>query len=81
MPIFRVKSVKIYTGQKNLHEYIRGVHDKYQVWLFWTKKRFKNESKHPKMMVHYNKIISEKHSPYCQWGRSTKTHVPIVIHL
>ena len=33
MPIFRVKSVKIYTGQKNLHKYIRGVRDKYQVWL------------------------------------------------
>ena len=31
MPIFRVKSVKIYTGQKNLHEYIRGVRDKYEV--------------------------------------------------
>ena len=31
MPIFRVKFVKIYTGQKNLHKYIRGVHDKYQV--------------------------------------------------
>merc|ERR1712173_30968 len=33
LPIFRVKSVKIYTGQKNLHEYIRGVRDKYQVWF------------------------------------------------
>ena len=32
MPIFRVKSVKIYTGQKNLHGYIRGIRDKYQVW-------------------------------------------------
>ena len=32
MPIFRVKSVKIYTDQKNLHEYIRGVRDKYQIW-------------------------------------------------
>ncbi len=31
LPIFRVKSVKIYTGQKNLHEYIRGVRDKYAV--------------------------------------------------
>ena len=31
MPVFRVKSVKIYTGQKNLHEYTRGVRDKYQV--------------------------------------------------
>ena len=31
MPIFRVKSVKIYTGQKNLHEYVRGVRDKYEV--------------------------------------------------
>ena len=27
MPTFRVKSVKIYTGQKKLHEYIRGVRD------------------------------------------------------
>ena len=33
MPIFRVKSVKIYTGQKNLHWYIRGIRDKYQVWV------------------------------------------------
>ena len=32
LPIFRVKSLKIYTGQTNLHEYIRGVRDKYQVW-------------------------------------------------
>ena len=34
MPIFRVKSVKIYTGQKNLHEYVRGIRDKYEVWLY-----------------------------------------------
>ena len=33
MPIFRFKSVKIYTGQKNLHGYIRGIRDKYEVWL------------------------------------------------
>ena len=33
LPIFRVKSVKIYTGQKNLHEYIRGIRDKYQVCM------------------------------------------------
>ena len=32
MPIFRVESVKIYTGQKNLHGYIRGIRDKYEVW-------------------------------------------------
>ena len=31
MPIFRVKSVKIYTGQKNLHGYTRGSRNKYQV--------------------------------------------------
>ena len=31
MPIFCVKSVKIYTGQKNLHEYTRGSRDKYEV--------------------------------------------------
>ena len=31
MPIFRVKSVKIYTGQKNLHRYSRGFCDKYEV--------------------------------------------------
>ena len=31
MPIFRVKSVKIYIGQKNLHGYIRGFRDKYEV--------------------------------------------------
>ena len=28
---FRVKSVKIYTGQKNLHEYTLGPRDKYEV--------------------------------------------------
>ena len=31
LPIFRVKSVKIYTGQKNLHEHARGARDKYQI--------------------------------------------------
>ena len=34
MPIFRVKSVKIYTGQKNLHGYIRGIRDKLEVCFF-----------------------------------------------
>ena len=33
MPIFRVKSIKIYTGQKKLHEYVRGVRDKYEVCM------------------------------------------------
>ena len=33
LPNVRVKSEKIYTGQKFLHEYIRGVRDKYQVWI------------------------------------------------
>ena len=28
LPIFCVKSVKIYTGQKNLHRYTRGIRDK-----------------------------------------------------
>ena len=45
MPIFRVKSVKIYTGQKNLHEYTRGARDKYQVWVYvslQTKKLLNN---------------------------------------
>ena len=36
MPIFRVKAVKIYTGQKNLQGYIRGIRDKYQVWWWST---------------------------------------------
>ena len=31
MPIFRVKSVKIYTGQKKLHGHVRGDRDKYEV--------------------------------------------------
>ena len=34
LPIFRVKSVKIYTDQKNLHGYARGACDKYQVWVY-----------------------------------------------
>ena len=34
LPIFCVKSVKIYTGQKNLHENSRGFRDKYEVWLY-----------------------------------------------
>ena len=34
MPIFRIKSVKIYTGQKNLHENSRGFRDKYEVWMW-----------------------------------------------
>ena len=33
MLICRIKSVKVYTGQKNLHGYTRGARDKYQVWL------------------------------------------------
>ena len=33
LPIFCVKSVNIYTGQKNLHGYARGARDKYQVWM------------------------------------------------
>ena len=36
LPILRIKSVNIYTGQKNLHEYIRGVRDKYEVWVNGT---------------------------------------------
>ena len=32
LPIFCVKSEKITPGKKNLHEYIRGVRDKYEVW-------------------------------------------------
>ena len=32
MPTFHVKSVKIHTGQKKLHGYIRGIRDKYEVW-------------------------------------------------
>ena len=35
LPIFCVKSVKIYTRQKNLHEYTGGVRDKYEVWIIW----------------------------------------------
>ena len=34
MPIFRVKSVKIYTGQKNLHGHRPRVRDKYEVWEY-----------------------------------------------
>ena len=40
MPIFRVESVKIFTGKKKLHGYTRGARDKYQVWFdrdnLWT---------------------------------------------
>ena len=43
MPIFRVKSVKIYTGQKKLHEYIRGVRDKYEVCKYATKRAVKTK--------------------------------------
>ena len=32
LPIFRVKSVRMYTGQQNLHDKSRGFRDKYQVW-------------------------------------------------
>ena len=34
MPIFRVKSEKISPAKKNLHEYTRGVSDKYEVCIF-----------------------------------------------
>ena len=33
LAIFCVKSVKIYTGQKNSHENSRGFRDKYEVWV------------------------------------------------
>ena len=33
MPIFRIKSVKIYTGKKHLHRYTLGSRNKYQVCL------------------------------------------------
>ena len=34
MPMFRVKSVKIYTGQKKIYTAAaRGACDKYEVWL------------------------------------------------
>ena len=33
LPIFCLKSVKIYTGQKKFTRYIRGVRDKYEVCL------------------------------------------------
>ena len=36
LPTFRVKSVKIYTGQKKLHGHVRGDRDKYQVCTITT---------------------------------------------
>ena len=33
LPNFRVKSEKFTPAKKNLHEYIRGVRDKYEVWV------------------------------------------------
>ena len=36
LPIFRVKSVKIYTGKKNLHGYTRGIRDKLEVWVWYV---------------------------------------------
>ena len=42
MPIFRVKSVQIYTGQKNLQGYTRGSRNKYQVWLHVYLREVKN---------------------------------------
>ena len=40
MQIFCVKSVKIYTGQKNLHGYICGIRDKYEVCESDKSRRF-----------------------------------------
>ena len=40
MPIFRVKSVKIYTGQKNLHGHRPRVRDKYEVWVLLIKNNY-----------------------------------------
>ena len=39
LPIFRVNSVNIYTGQKNLHENSRDSRDKYEVWLLRMHRR------------------------------------------
>ena len=48
MPIFRVKSVKIYAGQKNLHEYSRGSRDKYEVCK-WINSQENIFSKYPQI--------------------------------
>ena len=44
MPIVRVKSVKIYTGQKILHMHARGARDKYQVCSCCIRFKLSNES-------------------------------------
>ena len=44
MPIFRVKSVKIYTGQKDLHVHVRGDRDKYQVCIDVTSIEFRQNT-------------------------------------
>ena len=86
MPIFRVKSVKIYTGQKNLHEYVRGVHDKYQVCPCTADRivRIGRVAKFcivPKILHHTNG------APYCiadrivQIGRVAKfCIIPTILH-
>ena len=52
LPIFRVKSVKIYTGQKNLHGHVRGDRDKYQE----CKKNLAERGQHEKLSIHVGKF-------------------------
>ena len=61
MPIFRVKSVKIYTGQKNLHEYIRAVRDKYQVCTKSTSEIFDTRNLGGPPGLTYNITLLDKY--------------------
>ena len=60
MPIFRVKSVKIYTGQKNLHEYTRGVRDKYEVCIYAPPATYLRKSVQIHVRAHRQKLDFER---------------------
>ena len=81
MPIFRVKSVKTYTGQKKLHGYIRGIRDKYQVWTFSSGNSFFDseninmtvfEIMMTTVMTHLQRKQLYWRFQESQWGRSER---------
>ena len=79
MPIFRVKSVKIYTGKKNLHEYIRGVRDKYPNMPLLVVKLALNTTFGPWTVVFSPSLVIKKVSRRIQVVQKRKDFTTICI--
>ena len=74
MPIFCGKSVKIYIGQKNLHENSRGFRDKYEVWLCSRQIMFSSNN-----LPVLSKYSGEKAVTW--WRRRELPLMPLCLHL